>query len=120
MRAAFQRDVESRQRESNIEGMPDPIADDETRPGIENAGDVDEARRAMYVMFPTHSRLEGRSESDPSPGREDRPVMIGIRRRDVSPAMPRLPIVVAHETPQFLWLTISPCSRNAAPTRRYP
>ena len=95
--------VQSRERQPDIDGSADGVADDAARPGVENHRDVNEARRDCDVGDVGDPELIG-AVDDLVLGQiaEDRMVVVAVCRRHISPTHAWLEIVLAHEALDLL------------------
>ena len=95
--------VQSGERQPDIDGSADGVADNATRPGVENHGDINEAHGDSDVSDVGDPELIG-AVDDPVLGQitEDRMVVVAVRRRHISPTHAWLEIVFAHEALDLL------------------
>jgi hypothetical protein len=95
--------VQGGERQPDIDGPADGVADNATRPGVENHGDINEARRDSDVGDVGDPELIG-AVDDLVLGQiaEDRMVGVAVSRRHISPTHTWLEIVFAHEALDLL------------------
>src|SRR5215467_5545505 len=78
--------LERRQRETRIDAPADRIAHHAPRPGIENRGEIDEARRYGDVGYVSHPELVRPAGCHVlGEVREDRAIVVAVGRDDKTP-----------------------------------
>jgi hypothetical protein len=95
--------VQGGERQPDVDGSADGVADDAARPGVENHGDINEARRDSDVGDVGNPELIGAVDDFVLRQiSEDRMVMVAVRRRHIAPTHAGLKIVFAHEALDLL------------------
>lgn len=91
--------------QTRVDGPANGVAGDETRPGIKNDGDIDEARRQRHIGDVANPELvRAVQENISGQIRTDRPAVTTVRRCYEAAPHLRLQIVLAHQAPDLLMI----------------